>query len=125
MYPSYWFTSNTFNIAFLVDFITDFGVPSEIRAQAVHPNCLHVTWKKAEGHVTGYRVYCFTADSAEAKIIKDIHDKDTEYVVVSGLNHKTQYRVGVGSISTDIESNTVFMEDNVEMRKCCCLSLLI
>ena len=101
----------------LVPFISDFGVPGEIRAQAAHPHCLHVTWKKAAGPVSGYRVYCFSGESTLPQFIKDIHDKDTECAIVSGLSPNTQYRVGVASLSNDIESNTVFSEEKLKTRK--------
>ena len=97
--------------------LTDFGVPGEIRAQAVHPHCLHVTWKKASGSVSGYRVYCFSDESTQPQFIQDIHDKDTEYAIVTGLSPDTQYRVCVASLSNDIESNTVFSEEKLKTRK--------
>ena len=106
------------NIAVLFYYITDFGVPSEIRAQAVNPYCLHVTWKKAAGPVSGYIVYCFSGDSPQPQFIKDIHNKDTEYALVSGLTPDIQYRVGVASLSADIESNTVFDEEILKTRMC-------
>ena len=49
--------------------------------------------------------------------MKDIHGKDTEYAVVSGLRPDTQYKVGVASLSNDIESNTVFNEEKLKTRK--------
>ena len=105
------------NISLLVSFISDFGVPGEIRAQAVHPHCLHITWKKAAGPVSGYRVYCFSGESTVPQFIKDIHDKDTECAIVTGLRPDTKYRVGVASLSLDIQSNTVFSEEKLKTRK--------
>ena len=105
------------DISVLVSFISDFGVPGEIRAQAVHPHCLQVTWKKAAGNVSGYKVYCFSGDSTLPQLIKDIHDKDTDYATVSGLSPDTQYTVGVASLSNDIESNTVFSLEKLKTRK--------
>ena len=96
---------------------TEFGTPTEIDAKAVHPHCLDVSWKKAAGHVTGYRVYCYSTDSTKADIISDVHDKDTESLTVTGLNPDTNYRVGVASLSSDTESYTVFMKKLCKMRK--------
>ena len=95
--------------------LSEFGAPSEIIAQAVHPNCLHVTWKKAVGPVTGYRVYCFNGDSTTAELIKEV--QNDEQMIISGLKPDTQYRIGVASLSSDTESNTVFRKDVYRMRK--------
>ena len=70
------------------------------------------------GPVTGYRVYCFPADSQKAEIIKDIHDGDLDKVVISGLKPETEYRVGITSVSSRIESNIIFSEGQIKMRKC-------
>ena len=95
--------------------LSEFGAPSEIRAEAVHPNCLHVTWRKAAGPVTGYRVYCFNGDSTTAELIKEA--QNDESLIISGLKPDTQYRIGVASLSSDTESNIVFRKDVYRMRK--------
>ena len=105
------------NISVLISFISDFGIPGEIQAEAVHPHCLHITWKKAAGPVSGYRVYCFFGEAAQPQFMEDIYDEDTECATVSGLRPDTQYRVGVASLSNDIESNTVFSDQKCTTRK--------
>ena len=102
----------------MVYYLTDFGVPGEIRAQAVHPHCLHVRWKKAAGSVSGYRVYCFCGDSTQPQFIKNIHDRDTECAVIGCLTPDMQYRIGVAAFSADIETNTVFNDESLKTRKC-------
>ena len=76
-----------------------------------------MTWKKAPGPVTGYRVYCFPCDSEQAEIIKDIHDCDLEMAIISGLKPETVYKVGIASVSSGIESNLAFSEEKVKLRK--------
>ena len=95
-----------------------FGLPSRLRTEAKNPHCLYLMWEKAVGPVTGYRVYCFPADSQKAEIIKDIHDGDLDKAVISGLKPETEYRVGITSVSSGIESNIVFSEGQIKMRKC-------
>ena len=98
-------------------YISDFGLPSELIAQHKNPHCLNVTWKKAIGPVTGYRVYCFPGDSQKAEIIKAIHDGKQESVVVSGLKPDKRYRIGITSVSSETESKLVFHEHQLKMRK--------
>ena len=97
--------------------ISGFGLPSKIRTIPKNPHCLQITWKKAAGAVTGYRVYCFPGDSLKAEIIKDIEDGDTESAFISGLKPETTYRVGVTSVSSGTESKQVFCDHKVSMRK--------
>ena len=96
-------------------YISDIGLPSEIKTQPENPHCLHVTWKKAIGSVTGYRVYCFPDDSQTAEIIKDIQDGMQESVVISGLKPDRKYRIGITSLSSETESKLV--EHQSRMRK--------
>ena len=76
---------------------------------------MNVTWKKATGPVTGYRVYCFPGDSDEPDIIKDI-DGNVESAFISGLKPETTYRVGVTSVSTGTESKQVFCDSEIRTR---------
>ena len=97
--------------------ISGFGLPSNIRITPKNPHCMQITWKKATGPVTGYRVYCFPGDSQEAEIIKDIDGGNTESAFISGLKPETTYRVGVTSVSSGTESKQVFCDHKVSMRK--------
>ena len=97
--------------------ISDFGLPSDLGTQHKNPHCLYVTWKKAIGSVTGYRVYCFPGDSQKAEIVKDIHDGKQESVVVSGLKPDKRYRIGITSVSSETESKIVFFDHQLKMRK--------
>ena len=98
-------------------YISDFGLPSELKAQPKNPHCLHVTWKKAIGSVTGYRVYCFPDDSQTAEIIKDIHGNQ-DSVVISGLRPDQKYRIGITSLSSETERKLVSFEEQQKMRNC-------
>ena len=95
-----------------------FGLPSDLRTEAKNPHCLYMTWKKADGPVTGYRIYCFPGDSKQAEIIKDIHGCNLKETIISGLRPETEYRVGITSISVKTESNIVLSEQQIRMRKC-------
>ena len=77
---------------------------------------MNVTWKKAAGPVTGYRVYCFPGDSQKAEIIKDINGGNTESAFISGLKPETSYRVGVTSVSSGIESKQVCCDSEIRTR---------
>ena len=98
-------------------FILGFGLPSQLQTEPENPHCLNLTWKKAPGPVTGYRVYCYSGDSQQAEIIKDINDSNLEMAVISGLKPETMYRVGLTSVSSGIESNLAFSEEKVKLRK--------
>ena len=76
-----------------------------------------MTWKKATGPVTGYRVHCFSGDSHKAEIVKDIPDGNQESEFVSGLKPETVYRVAITSVSSGIESQFVFSKGEVTLRK--------
>ena len=82
-----------------------------------NPHCLHVTWNKAAGPVSGYRLYIFPDDSQKAEIVKDIHDMNQVSTVISGLKPETMYRVGITSVSSGIESKIVYSEQQIKMRK--------
>ena len=103
-------------LCFILYFL-DFGLPSELSTQSKNPHCLNVTWKKACGPVTGYKIYCFLGDSEKAEIVKDIHDGKQESVVISGLKPDKIYRIGITSVSSDTESKLVFQEQQIKMRK--------
>ena len=77
---------------------------------------MNVTWKKAAGPVTGYRVYCF-GDSQRDEIIKDIDGGNTESAFISGLKPETTYRVGIKSVSSRAESKQVFSDHKLITRK--------
>ena len=98
-------------------FILGFGLPSQLQIEPENPHCLNLTWKKAPGPVTGYRVYCYSGDSQQAEIIKDIHDSNLDMAFVSGLKPETVYRVGIASVASGIESKLAFSEENVKLRK--------
>ena len=98
-------------------YISGFGLPSELESKPENPHCLHVTWKKADGPVSGYRLYIFPDDSQKAEIVKDIHDLNQVSAVISGLKPETMYRVGITSISSGIESKIVYSEQQIKMRK--------
>ena len=78
---------------------------------------MNVTWNKATGPVTGYRVYCFPGDSLKAEIIKDVDGGNTESAFISGLKPETSYRVGVTSVSSRTQSKQVFCDRQISMRK--------
>ena len=88
-----------------------------MRIEPKNPHCLHVTWKKAIGSVTGYRIYCFPGDSQKAEIIKDISDVNQESAIISGLLPEKMYRVGITSVSSGTESKLVMFEDKLRLRK--------
>ena len=90
--------------------MTDLGLPNEVQAQPKNPHCLHVTWNKATGPVTGYRIYCFPGDSQKAEIVKEINDGRKQSLFISGLKPDTTYRVGVTSVSSGIESKHVLTD---------------
>ena len=98
---------------------SDFGLPSKIRAEPKNPHCMNVTWKKAIGPVTEYRVYCLPGESQTAEIIKQIPDGNTESAIISGLKPEETYRVAITSVSNEIEGKFVFSEEKeqVKMRK--------
>ena len=102
---------------FRVCCIQDFGRPSKLLMEPKTPHCLKVTWKKATGPVTGYRVHCFSGDSQKAEIVKYIPDGNQESEFVSGLKPQTVYRVAITSVSSEIESQFVFSKDEVTLRK--------
>ena len=87
-----------------------------MNAQPKNPHCLHVTWKKASDPVTGYRVYCFPGDSEKAEVIKDVHDRNQDSVVISGLKPGDVYRVGISSVSSGTESELVSSEEKIKLR---------
>ena len=80
-----------------------------------NPHCLNVTWKKAGGPVTGYRIYCYPGDSKKPEIIKDIQDGNIDMVDISGLKPETEYRVEITSVFSGIESS--ISEGQIKMRK--------
>ena len=82
-----------------------------------NPHNLKVTWKKASGPVTGYRVHCFPGDSQKAEIVKHIPDGNQVSGFVSGLKPETVYRVAVTSVSSGTESKLVFSKDELKLRK--------
>ena len=92
-------------------------MPSTLLTEPKNPHCLKVTWKKATGPVTGYRLYFFSGDSHKAEIVKDIPDGSQESEFVSGLKPETVYRVAVTSVSSGIESQFVFSKDEVTLRE--------
>ena len=94
-----------------------FGKPGELRTHARNPHCLHASWKKAIGPVTGYRVYCFHGDSQKPEIIRDMDDANTESAIISGLKPDTEYRVGISSVTSGKESELVYSEGQLRTRK--------
>ena len=83
--------------------------------EPTNPHSFKVTWKKATGPVTGYRVHCFPGDSQKAEIVKHIPDGNLK--PVSGLKPETVYRVAITSVSSGIESKLVFSKDELKLRK--------
>ena len=67
--------------------------------------------------MTGYRVYCFPADSQIAEIIKTISDGNQDSVAISGLRPDKKYRIGITSLSSENESKLVSLEEQHKMRK--------
>ena len=98
-------------------YISGFGLPSELLSEPQNPHCSLVTWNKAGGPVSGYRLYIFPDDSQKAEIVKDIHDMNQVSAIISGLKPETMYRVGITSVSSGIESNQVFSKEQLRMRK--------
>ena len=98
-------------------YISDFALPSQLKTEPKNPHCIKVTWKKAADPVTGYRIYCYPADSHMAEIIKEIPDVNQESVIISGLKPGTVYRVGITSVSHKDEGKLLFSENEVELRK--------
>ena len=78
---------------------------------------MQITWKKAAGSVTGYRVYCFPGDSHKDEIIKDIDGGNTESAFIRSLKPETSYRVGITSVSSGTESKQVFCDHQLRMCK--------
>ena len=76
-----------------------------------------MSWKKAVGHVTGYKIYCFPADSLMTEITEDIDNADQQSVIISGLKPETVYRVGITSVSEGKQSKIQFSENDVKLRK--------
>ena len=114
------FHKNRFNKLYItIITISDFGLPSKVRTEPKNPHCLNVTWKKAIGPVTEYRVYCFPGESKMAEIIKQIPNGNTESTIISGLKPEEMYRVAITSVSNEIEGKFVFSEEKeqVKMRK--------
>ena len=101
----------------IILYLKGFGKPDELRTHARNPHCLHASWKKATGDVTGYRVYCFNGDSQKPEIIRYMDDANTESAIISGLKPDTEYRVGISSVSTTNESELVYSEGQLRMRK--------
>ena len=85
--------------------------------EATNPHCFEVTWKKATGNVSGYKIYCFPADSQKAEIVKDIVYRNQLSEIISGLKPETVYRVAITSVSSGTESKPVFAKDDVTLRK--------
>ena len=100
-----------------VCYIPGFGIPTEIQAEPKNPHCLHVSWKKAAGPVTGYRIYCFVAESVKTEIIKDIHDINQQSVIISGFKPETLYKVGIASVSGVTQSPIQFSKNDVKLRE--------
>ena len=78
-----------------------------------------MSWSKAAGPVTGYKVYCYPSESREAEITKDIWELTREHVVIDGLKPNCTYRVGMASVTEDVNSKLVFTKDQITMRKIC------
>ena len=97
-------------------FISDFGLPSNLKLETINPHCLNVSWKKADDPVIGYRIYCINNDSQTADIIKDVTDANQESVFVSGLKPETKYRVGITAVYSGMQSTLVFQKDEVKLR---------
>ena len=98
-------------------FVLDFGLPSELGSEAKSPHCSLVTWNKASGPVSGYRLYIFPDDSQKPEIVKDIHDMNQVSAIISGLKPETMYRVGITSVSSGTESKIVYSDQQIKMRK--------
>ena len=96
---------------------TDFGLPTELKTQVKNPHCLNVTWKKATGPVTGYRIHCFPGDSEKAEIVHEILNGKKQSAIISGLKPEVKYRVGISSVSSGNESKLVLTDDQPRMRK--------
>ena len=97
-------------------FISDFGLPSNLKLETINPHCLNVSWKKAADPVTGYRIYCINTDSQTAEIIKDIPGVNQESMFISGLKPETKYRVGITAVYSGMQSTLVFQKDEVKLR---------
>ena len=102
---------------FIFRYLKGFGKPGELRIHARNPHCLHASWKKAIGDVTGYRVYCFNGDSLKPEIIRYMDDANMASAIISGLKPDTEYRVGISSLSSGKESQLVYSEGQLRMRK--------
>ena len=98
-------------------YISDFALPSKLKTETKNPHCLEVTWKKAAGPVTGYKIYCSTTDSNMAEIIKEIPDVNQESVIISGFKPDKTYRVGITSVSFQDEGKLLFTANEVKLRK--------
>ena len=106
-------------VFFIITLITfpGFGIPTKLLIEPKNPHCLHVSWKEAAGPVTGYRVYCFPADTLKTEIIEDIHDVNQQSVIISGLKPETVYRVGITSVCAGTQSKIQFGKNYVKLRK--------
>ena len=83
----------------------------------MNPHSLHISWQKATGPVTVYRIHCFPHDSQKADVIIEIKDKSQQSVIITGLKPNTEYRLGMTSVSSGTESKLVLSEDKVKLRK--------
>ena len=93
------------------------GLPAILAAWPINPHSLHISWQKATGPVTVYRIHCFPCDSREADVIKEIKDKDQESALITGLKPNTEYRLGITSVSLVTESKLVLSDDKFKLRK--------
>ena len=90
-------------------------MPYDIKTKPIGPHEIHVTWKKAAGPVTGYRVYCCPDDSQQAETMTEVPDVDQESVIISGLKPNHIYRVAIASVTSKARSKLVFSSKHVRM----------
>ena len=93
------------------------GLPAVLGVKPINPHCLHVSWQKATGPITIYRIHCYPHDSQRADVIKEIKDKGQDSEIITGLKPETEYRVGITSVSSGTESKLLLFKDKVKLRR--------
>ena len=84
---------------------TGISRPSEVAANPVSPQVLHVSWEKASGNPDKYRVKC--RQKANPANMKDLYTEgpDDTYLMIEDLEPGMVYKVSVVSVLNTVESS--------------------